>query len=430
MRTRFALAAVACALFTGESSHAIRLTSVEATLADARKAIERKDYSRAKTAYQALLKEAPEHPLFQIGLARSLVGLGRHRAAQRVFEVIADEGFGAGIVDEPAFRALYGLAGQDRLVAQATAQTPAIAPAQIVFQIEDPRFIAEGMAFDPSTGRLFIGSTYLRKVIVRGPNGRVVDFAPSGDHGLLQVLGMKADPARGRLVVLTGADDPRYINARLDDHNRTGVFIYDLATGRFLSATWLDEAGDHLFNDLVVAPDGAVYLTDSTAGRLYRFAAGKFEPLTPLGVLLYPNGIDLDPSKRLLYIADVRSIFAFDLNNGKLWRADVSKGVSAVSIDGLYFHCGWLVGVQSDVPPERVAAFRLSPDGRSIIGWRPLERADPRLKVPTEGVVVGDDLYFVASSNMQFLDGKAAISPEAALHPVTILKLHLPSDQP
>jgi sugar lactone lactonase YvrE len=427
MNLRFALATLICVLCIAGPGRAITLASVDATLADARKAIEQRDYLRAKADYELLLKEAPEHPALQRGLARSLAGLGRKREAQNAFEAIIDEGFGGGIADDPAFRALDGLPGQARLAARAKAQTAPLAPAQAVFQIADPRFVAEGMAFDPSTRRLFVSSTYLRKVIARAPDGSVVDFVPSGDHGLLQVLGMKADVARGRLVVLTGADDPKYVGARPEEHNRTGVFAYELATGRFLSATWLGEAGDHLFNDLVIAPDGTIYITDSTAGRLYRFAAGKLEALTPEGGLLYPNGVDLDSSRGLLYVADVRGVFVLDLSTRQLSRVAVGRGASAVSIDGLYFHRGWLVGVQNDVSPDRVAAFRLSADGRSIVSSKVLERADPRLDGPTEGVVVGDDLYFVANSNARFVDDTATVAADAAHHPVSVLKLRLPT---
>jgi hypothetical protein len=422
------LAFLSCVAFpVAAADSTLTLSQVDAQLADARHALERQDFPRAKLGYERILRAIPDYPDFQVSLVRSLIGLGLPSAqAREVLGAIVDEGFG-GALDDDMLQKLGKWPGQRELLSRARAQRAPITLAQSAFQIADPRFIAEGMAFDPQARRFFISSTYLRKVIARDPDGRIFDFVASGDHGLLQVLGMKADPVRGRLLILTGADDLRYLEARPQELNRTGIFVYALATGRFLGASWLEESGEHLFNDLVVAPDGSVYVTDSTAGRLYRFAAGRFQALTERAVLLYPNGLDLDPARGRLYVADLRGVFVYDLNGGKLTRLPSLQQTSLVSIDGLYLHRGWLVGVQNSVKPERVAAFKLSTDGGSIVDSLVLERSDVRLVAPTEGVVVGEELYFIGNSNMDLVDQKGAISPEAAGHPVTILRLRLPS---
>ena len=242
---------------------------------------------------------------------------------------------------------------------------------------------------------------------------------------------MKVDSARSRLVALTAADDARLIDFKPSDRGRSGVFSYDLATGRLLQATWLAEPGIHLFNDLVLTPDGGAYITDSDAGRIYRLSADgrQLVPITPLGALLYPNGIDFDPSRNALYVADLRGIFAVDPRTGRLRQLPCAKGISTVAIDGLYLHGEDLIGVQSIEGFDRVVAFRLSRNHARIESADPLENADPRLSMATEGVVVGDTLYFVANSHQDAVDEQGVIAAPEKTTPTVILSLDLPRSE-
>jgi len=243
---------------------------------------------------------------------------------------------------------------------------------------------------------------------------------------------MKVDSARSRLVVVTAADDARLIDFKPGDRGRSGVFSYDLATGRLLQATWLAEPGRHLFNDLVLTPAGVAYITDSDAGRIYRLSADgrDLAPITPRGALFYPNGIDFDPLRNVLYVAELRGIFAIDLPAGRLRQLPCANGTSPVAIDGLYLRGEDLIGVQSIEGFDRVVAFRLSRDGAQIESGKPLENADPRLSMATEGVVVGDTLYFVANSHQDAVDERGGIAAPEKTTPTVILSLGLPRPEP
>ena len=240
---------------------------------------------------------------------------------------------------------------------------------------------------------------------------------------------MKVDPSRGRLLVLTGSDDARIIGFKPADIGHTGVFIYSLATGRLLRATWLRAHGAHLFNDLALTPDGTAYITDSDEGRIYRLSSDgrRIVPLTAPDTFLYPHGIDIEPSLRLLYVADYRGLFTIDLETGDVQRMPHTRAISTVAIDGLYLHGNNLIGIQSMEGLDRVMAFHLSKDRRRIESADPLERADPRLSMPTEGVVVGDQIYFLGDSHQDAVDEKGLIAAPERTAPTTILKLRLPS---
>jgi gluconolactonase len=95
---------------------------------------------------------------------------------------------------------------------------------------------------------------------------------------------------------------------------RKGLLKLDPATGRIDPA--LDAEGSAPFqrlSDLVIAPDGDIYITDqgssdlaNPCGRVYRLRAGDRLDLL-LDGLAGPNGIEVDAARRKLYVAVMRA---------------------------------------------------------------------------------------------------------------------------
>jgi tetratricopeptide repeat protein len=425
---RAAWVLLVCSLGLTACSRGIDVNSLEASRGTGDRELASGHYSAARAVYEKLLREIPGHPGIQLPYARSLVGLGLLREAAAVYREMLDEGFGVSLKDDPGFAKLVARPEYASLGARVEAQSKPQAAARVAFEIPEERFIAEGLAFDPRSGWFFASSTYLRKIVVRESDGHFRDFVGSGDHGLLQVLGMKVDSARSRLVVVTATDDARMVGFKPSYLGRSGVFIYQLPGGRLLQATWLASGGRHLFNDLVLGAAGEVYITDSDEGRIYRLSADgrQLTAVTAARVFLDPNGIDIEPQRHRLFVADVRGVSTVDLDTGAVKPLAQAKGISSVDLDGLYLHGDYLIGVQSLPKLERVVAFRLSVDHRRIVAAEPLDSVDPRLVVPTEGVVVGDELYFVARSFQDFVDAKGVIAEPQQTAPTPVLAVRLP----
>lgn len=419
---------IAALLLIGSTAslRAADLQTLEREFTAAKAALKGGDFTGARTRFESLVAEAPQYPAFRLGLARSLSALGENDAALAEFRTLVVGGFGMSVVEDPAFARLAAQPGFAAVRAEALTQVAPIAPARETFVLLDRRFIPESVAFDERAGRFLVGSTYLRKIIAREPDGRFTDFVGSGDRGLMQVLGLKADPVRNRLLVCTAAEDRRMIDFKAEERGRSGVFIYELDTGRFIRSVALDRPGDHLCNDLVVMEDAVAYVTDSVEGRVYRLDADarSLTPITPAGAFLYPNGIT--QSAGLLYVADLRGVFTVDPATGATAPIPTPHGVSTASIDGLYVHDGHLIGIQNGVQPTRIMAYRLSADGRRIVSSAALERGDPRMTDPTTGVVVGHTLYFIANSPLHAVDSSGAIPDVASLPQTAILQIELP----
>ena len=404
--------------------------SFEADGAAARAALTRGDYARALAGYRALLRISPDYPAILLGIAHSEVGLGNPLAALASFRRVVAMGLGGPLLGDCGFASLRGQPGYQRLLDAARRQSRPIIIATKAFELPEPRLIPEGLAYDAVGRRFFISSTYLRKIAVRDRQGRVRDFATASRSGFWQVLGLKIDSRRGWLLACSGADGPEMLDFRQSDLGKSGLFILDLESGRLLRRYEVATPGMHLFNDLVASDDGDVFITDSDEGSVYRLDPDqqRLRRLTPPGRLLYPNGIALSGDGNHLYVAEEEvGIARVDVRTGGIRRLPHPPDITTAGIDGLYLHGRDLIATQTDVHPNRIVAFRLSPTGDAIVSAKTLERGDPRMSSPTEGVVAGDTLYFIANSQQGSFDAAGRIWPDSRLTNTVVLQLALPA---
>lgn len=333
--------------------------------------------------------------------------------------------------DDPEFQAL---------AARIAARAPKTPHAALAFTIAEPGLVPEGLAHDPATGALYVGSIRQRKIVRVLPDGTATDFVPSAAHGLLAPLGLKVDAARDLLWAgsMTSAGMVGYAP---EGKGRAGLFAFDLATGALRRAVFAP-AGDHLLNDLAVAADGTVYVTDSTAGALWRLRPGAdaLEPVVASG-FVYPNGLvlfgDGTPGAKLL-VCDGLGITIVPVGDparpaGAPHAREVEgprplpapAGVPLGGIDGLSReNDAALVAIQNALGTPRIIRLRLDAAAERVTALEVLESDHPRWHVPTTGAVAGDAFVYLGNS---FVDGISArgLTPEAAAAPALVFRLPL-----
>lgn len=114
-------------------------------------------------------------------------------------------------------------------------------------------------------GALIIGST-TKGEIFRAPNGASTAdvWIKPGTNGLQRVFGVLADERSGTLwACSTGSPNGA----------PTALKTFDLKTGA-AKASYDFPGGTGLCNDIAIAPDGTVYATDTTGGRVLRLKKG------------------------------------------------------------------------------------------------------------------------------------------------------------
>jgi sugar lactone lactonase YvrE len=300
--------------------------------------------------------------------------------------------------------------------------TPAVSNSIPAFQVREGDLVPESMAYDPKGKQFYFGSMRKGKVVRCSGKGECLGFA----RGLGVVLGLKVHG--DGLWVLNNSDG--------FSNTDSALIHYELATGREIrrySATSGDPGSlvhdslmhdslMHSFNDLAIAANGDVYLTDTAAGAVWRLLGSNGPSGSPAltrlaGRFEAANGIALSADGKLLYVSTFPDgITVVDLKTQMTRAITRPEGLSLAFIDGLCFHHGDLIAIQNGNMSPRVVRLKLSRDLRAVESFEVLERRNPLFGGVTTGVVAGGDFFYMA--NIQ--DEK-----KSGFEPITILRLRL-----
>jgi sugar lactone lactonase YvrE len=161
----------------------------------------------------------------------------------------------------------------------------------------------------------------------------------------------------------------------------------------------------HGFNDMALASNGDVYVSDSTVNSIYKLSGScKLERVIQDPAMSFPNGIALTPDGSRLYVAHVEGISAVDVRTGKRTKLSVPPNAAVTSIDGLVWDGKDLLAIQPSPYLARVARIRLGDDGLSVREVTTMSSRPPPGLNPATGVVANGHYYMVAG----FPDGPAA----------------------
>ncbi|MBT2471139.1 superoxide dismutase [Streptomyces sp. ISL-66] len=249
------------------------------------------------------------------------------------------------------------------------------------FDLPSAKAFPEGIAADPRTGMVYVGS-YTDGTVYRARSGaRTAEvFLPSGTDGRHTANGLRVD-AHGRLWVTDST---------------SGVSVYDTRSGSRLAHFEIPGNDPRFLNDLAITPDGTAYLTDSVRAVVYRvtpaqLAAGS-GPLLPaydLSTRLTPapagsfnlNGIAADPAGRYLLTVDMTAgdLYRIDPRSGAVSRVALSGG-DLKTADGLDLAPGGVLRAAQNTR-NTLSRWQLSADGTRARQVRTV--TDPSLQIPT-----------------------------------------------
>lgn len=289
------------------------------------------------------------------------------------------------------------------LAAACAAEAPEDAQAVTrAFEIAEPLLIAEGIGHDEATGDFYVSSTYQRRIVRVTPDGVAHDFTPRGDATLFGGLGMQVDPVRRRLWVAHSSAGAAMPIENDTSEGRSGLAVYDLGNGQLIANLSVADDAPHFLNDLALAADGSVYVTDTLSANIYRAGAdaAALEVFATLPEGASGNGISFSEDARTLYVADARNgIYAVDLATRE--AHPLIQLAPEVGADGLYVRDGALIAIEPYRDDCQVCRYTLSEDGTALTAREPIIGAHADLLQPTTGVIVGDAIYLVANSQLQ-----------------------------
>ncbi|MEU5011206.1 superoxide dismutase [Streptomyces sp. NPDC021749] len=267
----------------------------------------------------------------------------------------------------------------------AAAQQDARARVLAAYDLPGDRVYPEGIAADPVSGDIYVGSYTTGAVYKATPGHRTAEvFLPAGTDGRTTANGLKVDRA-GRLWVTDST---------------AGVAVYDLRSRALIARFDVTGPAKSFVNDLALTPDGTAYLTDSYRSVLYRVTPrqlaraathGRRADLTaaydltgalgprPAGAVTL-NGIAADRSGRSLLTVDMTAgtLYRVDLRSGAVRRVALHGG-NVLHGDGLELRGNTLWVVHNVT--NTISRWHVFDDGASAR----LERkvTDAALQIPT-----------------------------------------------
>jgi len=183
----------------------------------------------------------------------------------------------------------------------------------------------------------------------------------------------------------------------------------------------LQEEG-HFLNDLVIHSNGDVYVSDSYKPAVYKIDANadKIEKFVDLDG--FPNGIELSSDETKLFVAS-SGIFIIDLETKTQDKLKHPSGLY-LTADGMYFYDNSFIIIQNSTL-DRVVRVHLNEELDEVVHYENLEINNPIFNIPTTGVIVDNNFYFIANSQLTDYDEKGNIFPLDSLVETQILKIPL-----
>lgn len=297
----------------------------------------------------------------------------------------------------------------------------------IAFTIPEKDLLPESVAYDPVEQAFYVGSTRKGKIVKVDKQGKISDFiAPrqAQEYGLWMVIGIKVDAAR-RVLWVNSSYGENLIGYQKRDNSPAGVFKFDLRTGKLIKK-YLLERDTHFCNDLTLNERGDVFISHMfRESAIYRIAAERdeLELFAKPENFTEPNGLTLSADGRTLFVATDEGVSAIDVASKARQQLTAPADVSLKGIDGLYFHRNTLIAVH---PGRRVVRrYFLDAAMKSVTRAETLEANHPMMNVPTTGVIVGDQFYYVANAQFGSFDKDGSLFPTERLFEPVILKVNL-----
>jgi hypothetical protein len=279
------------------------------------------------------------------------------------------------------------------IAAAVLATAAATAPRPSSYTIPGNAVFPEGIAYQQGTNRFYVGST-TDGTIFRGTLSRpnMGGFLPGGADGRTTAIGMKVDSG-GRLFVAGGG---------------TGaVWVYDTKTRGLIRKFESGFSGQQFLNDLVMAKNGDVFVTDSIRPVLYRIPAAAVVQSATSGTLeawrdftstplVYQAGFNLNG---IVATQDGKYLIVVQSNTGKLFRiAIATKTVAPIDLAGQMVQGDglWLRGrtIYAVARPD-IVKIRMS--GNLSSGEVTLRTSHPSLAFPTTLAIARSRMLVVNS---------------------------------
>lgn len=380
---------------------------------EAEAAYQRKDYAAALAATREALALRPDSPRYLHNLAALCVLTGDKPAAFDYLRRLAALGVVADIERDPDLAPLQGTPEFLRLVAQFAAHREPRGAVEPLAELPGVTGLIEGIAFNAKTGDVFLGDVHHRCIWRRTRAGELVRFTAE-DEALFGILGLAVDEPRNTLWAAMSAL-PEMAGFEPDLKGHAALAEFDLRTGELRQIVPVPVDGrDHGLGDLLVAPDGTVYATDSKSPIVWKYTPGSEDIEIAVESPAFASLQGLILERTTLVVSDYsHGLFAVDLPTGNVTALAPPENSTLLGIDGLVAIPGGLVAIQNGVTPQRVLQLTLAPGLDKITQVQVLAAALPHLTDLALITLAEDRPTFIAGAGWDAFESAKTKPPPA-----------------
>jgi len=272
---------------------------------------------------------------------------------------------------------------------------------EIAFTVAEKDLIPEGIAIDSLEGKFYLSSIYKNKII-EVSKGRAKDFIASNSHGFVGGVGLHVDAERRILWACSGNI--------MGNKFTTGLFAFDLKTRKLLKKIFYPiDTVPRFFNDLVIAREGSVYVTDTFDHSIWKFNLSMDMPskLMLSDSLLYPNGIEISPDNQFLISTSDKGLQRINLQSGEMTLIQMpAQSISSFGLDGIGWYKNSIIGIQNhrNKSETKIVRYYLTEDCRAVEKTEVIDMGNKYFNVPTTLAISGNELFIIANSQLDNLN--------------------------
>jgi sugar lactone lactonase YvrE len=390
------------------------------------KAYQQKDFA-AFLGYEkraSALQPANPRFVYNVACGESLTGNGKE--AVRLLSQLADRKLDLGAETDDDFATIRKLPEWASFEAKLAELRKPVVHSEIAFKLAETALVATGIAIDSRTGDTYVGSVRTRKIVRRTKTGEVSDFVHEAQDGFLAAGSLAIDSPR-QIIYASSSAVPFMRGYRKEDADKSGVFAFDLKSGRLLRKVFLAPDGKpHFLNALLIDRDGNVYVSDSLASGIYRLRKGaeEFEVFVPKDVFSASQGLAFSDDEKTMFVVDYSDgLWALDMLSKERRHIDGPPDAWLAGLDGISRMGNSFITVQIGVRPERVLRLKLDAKTQNIALVEILEMSHREYDGPIQGVIDGHSFYYVANSQLRLGNGETGAFAEEQARSTVILRL-------
>ena len=359
------------------------------------------DMATAAARLAAADAVVPNHPGL-IGLrARVAAASGQSQEALALWRRYAELGLAANPSRDPLNADMLALPAWSEVAERLEANRRSVGTLIPVAILEQPLAI-ENVVHDATRNRLLVSTIAGRTILQIDPQGAVSPWL-SSEAPVAGVLGLAMDSERGLLWAASAGLAAATPDAADPMRDSTELLKIDLVSGRVLDRYSPPDAPQRSLGDVAVGPDGAVYVSDSLAGDVWRLrpSGDSLERLVPAGVVGSPQGMALSADGTALILADYGSgLHRIELSTGQVTMMPAPTDASLIGLDAVLRRGDRLVVVQNGAAPRRILELTLSADQSAVTKARVLAANLDAMTDPAGGSLDEGTLLFVSVSQL------------------------------